>query len=722
MSRISPPKHDRVVIISFFQRMDSADIEPTPSNETKQDCHRGIKVEEFTQASSASHERAETDNATTALVEALLDLGKDSEQTFVLVSCDQYREDSANTLREALWDQGSSCLAGRFDRIHEEVEPFRCLLHGFVQSIWQEIDNLKKSRCDDEEIDVILNSVTQFVRENGKNVFESHPDFAVFRDGNAAPEFGDSMEQLFMVLDSMPIARVSNWIPNFLHILRMAKKQPLTILLDDLDFATETSKKMLQSIFSETRVPALFVGFCPEQSLAAVEDFVSCVEINNDWQVIKLSSAGEHFRKFLGVRNDGDLQRETEPSSQVLPDDVQEVMTIAACFGRSVPASLLQGALACQDESLDDEHLAQHGLVRRSHFGEEEFCFSSTLMSSRVYSKIEDKPRMHLNIARRLVEKGILNVDRYCWYLNFVPFHIRHGLRAVLEVERYRLLEVCLEQGGKAVRQTQFSLAWGWLDVGLNLLDRNCWKEEYHLTLSVVSCGVEVAYAKGDHSVVLDLVDRILRNARGLDDTLMAEVMKSYSYDAVGREAEALECCLSTLNNLDEHFCKNPSKVKVALRYKRAKKLIQRSGIESLRTLPPMSEARALSKMQLLAAAVAVAYRPRPVLTALLVIRMVELTMERGACAISAYALCFFGTMVISYGQEIKEGFMCGDVGLALLRRFKAREWVPRVYGLTYAVLVSWNRPLETSLPPLKLSFQAGMCTGDTDVSACNRL
>ena len=654
-------------------------------------------------------------HATNVLSELIVDLRKMSRRTFVLVSCNGVDRDCfIKCLRGTLQNGGWPCLEGRFDRVHEQVEPFRSVLIGFVQSIWQEID-LNAAKID-EAAETILESVDRFVRDHWRNVFESNDGLAPFRSEIAAPDLGDSVEELFSVLESMSVARVRNWIPKLLEILRSAKGQDPTLLLDNMDVASEPSQTILHSILSETHSPSLFFGFYSEDNSLAVEDFVSRIAITNNWHVVRLSSGDERFRNFREAAD----REENEERVASMPESVQEVMKIAACFGRFVPFPVLQAVVSQYDLSVNSDLLAQHGLVRRHHFGEDEFYFASCFISPSIYSEIEDKPRIHLSIARCLVEKGILEVGRYRWYLNFVPFHIHRGLDAVLSEERYRLLEVCLEQGGKAVKQTQFVLAWAWIDVGLRLLDRNCWKEEYHLTLSVVSCAVEVAYAKGDHVVVLDQADRILRNARGIDDTLMAHVMKSYSYDAVGRDAEALECCLSTLNELGEAFCKNPSKIKVALRYKGVKKLIQRNGIHSLRFLPPMSDARALSKMQLLAAAVASAFRPRPVLTALLVIRMVELTLEHGACALSSYALCVFGTLVVSYGREAKDGYRYGEVALALLHRFKSREWVPRVYMAAHSTLFGWDRPLEENLAPLKLSFQAGMCTGDTNVSTCN--
>ena len=680
--------------------------------EERQPSYRYVKVNNVALDLSATELSNKAHNANLLLTKLVDGIRQKTERTFVLISCDNDREFFVDNLRTGLRNRGSPCLLAGFDRIHEEVEPFRSVLHGFVQSIWQEIHYNVTGKG---TTDVILSSVARFVGENWRSIFESHPEFEAFREGIAVPDLGDSLEQLFSVLDSMSIERVANWIPKLLQILTSATEQPLTTVLDDIDVASEPSKKVLLSIMSETQVPAVFIGLCSNQECLGVDNFVSSIESMDDWNVIKLSAADDCFRNFLDVFD----RKESNHDLRSLPNDVREVIAIASCFGRSVPFSLLQRAVS-DHGVLDSKLLAEYGLARRRYFGEDEFYFSSTFMSPKVYAEIEDKPRIHLRIARRLVEKGILDFDRYSWYFNFVPFHIRRGLDAVLSEERCRLLEVCLEQGGKAVKQTQFSLAWAWLEVGVNLLDRNCWKEEYHLALAVATGAVEVAYARGEHEDVLDLVGKILQNARGIDDTLMAQVMMSYSYDAVGREAEALECCLSTLNDLGENFSKSPRKLQVGLRYTRAKRMIDKAGINSLRSLPPMSDARELSKMQLLAAAVAISYRPRPVLAALLTIRMVELTVEHGGSSISAYALCLFGTMVASYGSKLKQGSLYGEVGLALLSRFKSREWISRVYVAAYAVLYAWNRPLKANLPHLKLSFQASMWTGDTNVSAFN--
>lgn len=70
---------------------------------------------------------------------------------------------------------------------------------------------------------------------------------------------------------------------------------------------------------------------------------------------------------------------------------------------------------------------------------------------------------------------------------------------------------------------------------------------------------------------------------------------------------------------------------------------------------------------------------------------------------------------------DVHKGYAYGQLALALLDKFQAKVWIPRVYAAVYGCVHTWTRPLEETLEPLQHAYHVGLETGDIEVRSHKR-
>lgn len=88
------------------------------------------------------------------------------------------------------------------------------------------------------------------------------------------------------------------------------------------------------------------------------------------------------------------------------------------------------------------------------------------------------------------------------------------------------------------------------------------------------------------------------------------------------------------------------------------------------------------------------------------------LVWDRSCAGFGAYAL-----LLASAFGDVNNGYRVGQIALAILERFKAKEWMARVYSAVYGLCFTWRDPFRHSLKPLLAAHRVGLSTGDIEVS-----
>jgi predicted ATPase len=86
-------------------------------------------------------------------------------------------------------------------------------------------------------------------------------------------------------------------------------------------------------------------------------------------------------------------------------------------------------------------------------------------------------------------------------------------------------------------------------------------------------------------------------------------------------------------------------------------------------------------------------------------------------CIRSCAGFAAYAFLLANAFRDISNGYRAGEIALAILERFKAKEWMARVHSFFYGMCNTWLQPLRESLKPLLVAHRVGLSTGDIEVS-----
>jgi len=109
------------------------------------------------------------------------------------------------------------------------------------------------------------------------------------------------------------------------------------------------------------------------------------------------------------------------------------------------------------------------------------------------------------------------------------------------------------------------------------------------------------------------------------------------------------------------------------------------------------------------------AFMVKPLLVPILAMKMVDFTIEHGACSFTSVAFAVYGMMLCGSQWRVEEGYEFGQLALRMLEKYKLKEFLPRVYCCVYGQIRGFTRPMRDCLGLLRRSIDVAMETGDIE-------
>ena len=162
----------------------------------------------------------------------------------------------------------------------------------------------------------------------------------------------------------------------------------------------------------------------------------------------------------------------------------------------------------------------------------------------------------------------------------------------------------------------------------------------------------------GDFDSAFKLVHETFSNAKCFKDTLPAQATNIYALAGSDRRKEAIECGFKVLGCLGVTL---PRKVKlrdVAKGIRRTEKLLKARSADSLLRLPALQDTETIAAMHMLNLLFAYSFLSQMELAPFIGFKMVEITVERGLCAVSCIGFVIYAMVLSSMGNQIDEGFV----------------------------------------------------------------
>ncbi|MCD8486702.1 MAG: AAA family ATPase [Desertifilum sp.] len=427
---------------------------------------------------------------------------------------------------------------------------------------------------------------------------------------------------------------------------------------------------------------------------------------------------------------------------QKLSPSTQNVLKLAACIGNTFDLATL--AIVCQQSqaqtALDLWPALQEGLILplnemyrlfQSQQSEERSLEAEPLLGSCVYKFLHDrvqqaayslipaeqKEATHLQIGQLLLKnRSPEDLDSQIFE---IVNQLNMGMGLLVQPSaREELTHFNLLAAHKAKAATAYTAALNYLNIGMQLLEFECWQNQYDLTLAIYQEAAEVAYLSSQFEQMQAFIDGVLQNARTLLDKIPVYDVKLHACMARNHLLEAIQTGLQVLQLLGLQFPENPhpSEIQAQLQATLAN-LGDRSPLDLL-SLPQMSDRSTQAALQILSGMAPCAYQAAPLLLPLIVSQQVNLSIQYGNSALSAPSYAYFGVIVCGVLEDIETGYAFGQLALSLLNQPQMKPIQARTTFVTNAGVLHWREPVRNTLDSLQSAYTLALETGDLEFAA----
>jgi predicted ATPase len=404
-----------------------------------------------------------------------------------------------------------------------------------------------------------------------------------------------------------------------------------------------------------------------------------------------------------------DLVRQT---IERLPRPLQETLKVASCMGDEIDDSALDlVVLTSTGKYL--EQAAEEGLLTFfPQFGGYRFAHSWIRQTAFEMIPEDDRDAFYLKIGRRLWKaSSLVALDKNIFMIVSL---LNKALSTITdERERYKVAELNLQAGEKAIEVAAFPNASRFLKKGIQLLGEGRWKDQYDLSLALYSTASEVECINGNFQRVNKFIETIFKHAHCLQDKLRA--YKSMIRSMTKSLDEAAMIGLDVLKQLGEPIPLKVTKFAIAVELVKVKMALRGKTNQDLLNLPPMRDKSKIVSSEILNLIVFNCYQSRSPHTALLCFRSVLLTLKYGLHEGSSLAFALYGAMLCGMGLDLKAGHRFGQLAISLVEDAHAKEMMPMVYFTVGAAINHWTQPLKESLEILDYAGNIGIEVGNVD-------
>ncbi len=419
-----------------------------------------------------------------------------------------------------------------------------------------------------------------------------------------------------------------------------------------------------------------------------------------------------------------------------LSEETQEILKLAACIGNQFDLKTL--SIVRQTPQLETAgelwQAIQMGLIlpvgnayKLLKAYEEEvpdalkvnYRFLHDRVQQAAYSLIPEaqKQAVHLRIGGIWLDSSSL--DKQDDQLFDIVNQLNFGRELIRDRnEKSKLAHLNLTAGQKAKASVAYEPALNYFQMGIGLLESDCWQSQYDLTLTLYRSAAEAAYLSTDFEQMERLAEVVLERANTLLERVQVYEVKIQAYAAQNKLLDAIATALEVLNLLGVKLPEKPTRRIIRCNFLKTKLILAFKSIEDLGTLPRMSDPDKLAAMRILGSAIPATFIAAPYLFPLIVLKQINLSVRYGNAPMSPFAYSTYGLLLCGMVDDIESGYRFGQLALNLLTELNTSELKAKILFIVNDFITHWKKPAQVTLPPLLEAYAAGLETGDLEFAA----
>lgn len=383
------------------------------------------------------------------------------------------------------------------------------------------------------------------------------------------------------------------------------------------------------------------------------------------------------------------------------------------------------------------------------------YRFAHDRVQQAAYSTLKDTDRrtLHAQIGRALLGRSVPSVslsarseedpsatpeslplqpslqldDRTLFALSN---HLNEAQSLLTDSERLILCQLNLRAADRARSAAAFLAAHENFRLGVERLPPDAWKRYPDLAMQLFSGQAECAYLSGHFDEAKQLLALLTEKAPTRAAKAHVYYIAGLFHRHVGDTTLSAYALLDGLKELGVSVSRSPSAISVLIEVVRTRSAMHRAARDVARQkgpnassaaftlldlveLPELTDADAIRILRMLSDATASAYFVSPNLLAVLLCRMIQLSLRRGHHAISAVAYVFLAAIVGSGLGNFSEGEQLGQLALRLLDRYPDAFTESQVKCVYVAIANHFSHPLRSADALLHAAWRRGEESGN---------
>ena len=404
-----------------------------------------------------------------------------------------------------------------------------------------------------------------------------------------------------------------------------------------------------------------------------------------------------------------------------LPTRTQEVLRDFACIGNQARTGLLGAACGVPEaeiqEALDPAVHAELISAQGDRYN-----FRHDRIQEAAYSLTPESARemVHLRLARSLrswagdvrLEESLFDIVN--------QFNKCAGLISSPQ-ERDEVAELNVRAGKRAKASTAYTSALAYLTAGRALIGEDSWDRQHDLIFTLELELAECEFLTGRMAAAEERLSKLEPHARHVVERAAVTQLRVTICSAQDQQQRAMDLTLDFLRLSGIDWSGRPTRNEVMQQYERMRQRLGDRPIESLIDLPLLSDPHWRAVLDVLAPAIPVSIFLDENLTALILCKMVDISLEFGNCDASSFAYVLLASIFGPYFGDAAMGFQFGQLAFQMIERPGLGRYRARVSSVFAHRVHPWSRPVRTAQALTRQASDIAMETGDLTFAAYGR-
>ncbi|OCQ89789.1 hypothetical protein BCD64_17715 [Nostoc sp. MBR 210] len=421
-----------------------------------------------------------------------------------------------------------------------------------------------------------------------------------------------------------------------------------------------------------------------------------------------------------------------------MPQSTQNVLQLAACIGNSFDLATL--AIISQQSEIETAadlwKALQEGLilpiseVYKFYQGIEgdrltlepgnttqklaKYKFLHDRVQQAAYSLIpsERKQATHLQIGQ-LLQQNLSDTEQEEKIFDIVG-HLNKGIQLITEPKaQEKLAQLNLKAGTKARNSTAYSAARIYCQTGLELLQENCWIQQYELALHLHIAAAEASYLTSDFASMEQIATIVLLSAHTILDKVKIYEIQIAAQVLQSNVLEAIAVGRTALAQLGVELPQAPNPALTGNILQNLNTQLAGRNIADLINLPLMTDPTTEAAIEVLGMLFSPIIQGMPGLLPWLSSMMVSLSLQSGNTVASTTGYGIHGMVLCAFLEDAVTGYAFGQLAINLLEKFQIQKHKSVVLSLFGCFIQHYQERLDATIPLLLTAYQTGIATGD---------